>query len=116
MSSHDQDLATGENRIQWARAHMPILRKIRDDFARDRPFEGLTIAVCLHLEAKTAVWFDALVAGGARIVATGSCTVAVRSLRCSELDCQSILKIASRWGAASVVTSEGTSSTGSGSW
>ncbi len=72
MSSHDQDLATGENRIQWARAHMPILRKIRDDFARDRPFEGLTIGVCLHLEAKTAVWFDALVAGGARIVATGS--------------------------------------------
>ena len=72
MSSHDHDLATGENRIQWARAHMPILRKIRDDFARDRPFEGMTIGVCLHLEAKTAVWFDALVAGGARIVATGS--------------------------------------------
>ena len=64
--------ASGTNRIAWARAHMPIVCNIRDQFAQTRPFDGLTIGICLHLEAKTAVWFEALVAGGATIIATGS--------------------------------------------
>ena len=67
-----EPLNSGRNRIAWARAHMPILSGIREEFANSRPFEGLTIGICLHLEAKTAVWFETLVAGGARIVATGS--------------------------------------------
>jgi len=65
-------VAAGNRRISWARTHMPIVCQIRDQFAQNRPFEGLTIGVCLHLEAKTAVWFEALVAGGATLVATGS--------------------------------------------
>lgn len=62
----------GQQRIDWARTHMPILAGIHDRFAAERPFDGLTIGICLHLEAKTAVWLDALAAGGARIVITGS--------------------------------------------
>lgn len=72
MLKETEILTSGNNRIAWARAHMPIVCGIRDDFAKTRPFEGLTIGVCLHLEAKTAVWFEALVAGGAKIIATGS--------------------------------------------
>lgn len=63
---------TGLQRIEWARAHMPILASIKDRFLREKPFDGLKIGICLHVEAKTGVWLDALVAGGAEIVITGS--------------------------------------------
>lgn len=62
----------GRKRIAWARANMPILRSIGQTFARSQPFENLTIAICLHLEAKTAVWLDVLKQGGAEIAITGS--------------------------------------------
>lgn len=64
--------ADGHNRIEWARANMPILRSIREVFSNSRPFENLKISICLHIEAKTAVWLDALQAGGASIAITGS--------------------------------------------
>jgi len=56
----------------WARAHMPMLKQIRARYALDKPFDGLTIGVCCHLEAKTAVLCETLQAGGARVVACGS--------------------------------------------
>lgn len=63
---------SGYDRIEWARAHMPILTDIRQRFLREKPFEGFKIGICLHVEAKTGVWLDALTAGGADIVITGS--------------------------------------------
>ena len=33
---------------------MPVLRDIGSDFAREKPFAGLKIALSVHLEAKTA--------------------------------------------------------------
>ena len=44
----------GEQRIQWARAHMPLLARLEEEFSRTRPFEGRKISVSVHLEAKTA--------------------------------------------------------------
>ena len=62
----------GLKRIEWARTHMPIMRSITERFAKEKPFEGLKIAICLHVEAKTGVWLEALTAGGADIFLTGS--------------------------------------------
>lgn len=63
---------SGNDRIEWARAHMPILASIRQRFLTEKPFDGFKIGICLHVEAKTGVWLDALTAGGAEIVITGS--------------------------------------------
>lgn len=62
----------GEARIDWAREHMPIMRSLRADMKKRQPFAGLKIGICLHVEAKTAVWLEALTAGGAEIFITGS--------------------------------------------
>jgi adenosylhomocysteinase len=69
----DPDLAPdGEHRVAWARAHMPVLARLRAEFERDRPLAGRRIGMCLHVEAKTAVLVETLLAGGAEVVWTGS--------------------------------------------
>ncbi len=59
-------------RVAWARAHMPLLRELEAELARTRPFLGITIGICLHIEPKTAVLATALASGGASIAITGS--------------------------------------------
>ncbi len=63
---------SGKNRIDWARHNMPILRSIRERFAVEQPFRGRKIGICLHVEAKSGVWIETLMAGGADIAITGS--------------------------------------------
>ena len=46
---------------------MPILRSIRERFARERPFDGLRLGVCLHVTAETANLVRTLAAGGAEV-------------------------------------------------
>ena len=41
-------------RISWAERSMPVLGLIRETFAGQRPFAGLTVAACLHVTAETA--------------------------------------------------------------
>lgn len=64
--------AEGAERIAWARSNMPVLAGLRDELAREQPLAGRRIGMCLHVEMKTAVLVDALRAGGAEIVWTGS--------------------------------------------
>lgn len=64
--------AAGEARVAWARAHMPVLARLRAEFQRERPLAGRRIGMCLHVEAKTAVLVEILLAGGAEVVWTGS--------------------------------------------
>ncbi len=59
-------------RIAWARAHMPLLREIEAELAVTRPFAGMTLGICLHIEPKTAVLATALASGGAAMAITGS--------------------------------------------
>ncbi|MGJ4849216.1 adenosylhomocysteinase [Bacillota bacterium Meth-B3] len=61
----------GARKIEWAREHMPILSEIERQFERERPFEGLDLAMSIHLEAKTARAALLFKAGGARVFATG---------------------------------------------
>jgi len=62
----------GARRIAWARQNMPLLAGLRATFERDLPLAGRTIAMGLHVESKTAVLAELLVAGGASLTMTGS--------------------------------------------
>jgi len=46
---------------------MPLLAGLMERFASQRPFEGLTIAACLHVTAETAMLVRLLQAGGADV-------------------------------------------------
>lgn len=63
---------SGEDKIEWVRRNMPILRSIQEEFERDKPFMGLKISLSIHLEAKTAYLCRVLAAGGATMYVTGS--------------------------------------------
>ena len=63
---------SGEMKIRWVRDHMPLLEVIEKEFVAERPFEGIRIALSVHLEAKTAHLCEVLAAGGAEMFITGS--------------------------------------------
>ena len=68
----DMSLApSGHQKIQWVRDFMPALSGIEERFRREQPFAGLTIAVSVHLEAKTANLGLVLREGGAEVHLTG---------------------------------------------
>jgi adenosylhomocysteinase len=54
-------------RIQYAERAMPLMSILRQRFEIERPFDGLSIAACLHVTAETAVLVRLLRAGGARV-------------------------------------------------
>lgn len=64
--------AEGAARIEWARANMPVLATLREEFVLERPLDARRLGMCLHVESKTAVLVELLRAGGAEIVLTGS--------------------------------------------
>jgi adenosylhomocysteinase len=69
----DLDLApAGRLRIEWAEREMPVLRLIRERFAREKPLKGVRIAACLHITTETANLARTLQAGGAEVVLTAS--------------------------------------------
>lgn len=63
---------SGEHKIEWVRRNCPLLRNLEKDFSQSKPFEGKTIALSIHLEAKTAYLCKVLAAGGAKMYITGS--------------------------------------------
>jgi adenosylhomocysteinase len=69
----DANLAgKGRLRIDWAESHMPVLRAIRERFAKEKPLKGLTIAACLHVTTETANLMRTLRDGGATVVLAAS--------------------------------------------
>lgn len=70
MSHANLDL--GRKKLDWARQHMPVHARLREIYGSSRPFAGMTVAVCSHLEAKTGVLVETLAEAGAHVVFTGS--------------------------------------------
>lgn len=71
-SIRDIELAnSGFEKIEWVKKRMPILNSIRQKFEKTQPFAGKTIAMSIHLEAKTAYMALVLQSGGAKISITG---------------------------------------------
>src|SRR5438445_62006 len=64
--------AGGKRRVLWADQDMPVLARIRDRFAKEKPLTGLRMAACLHVTAETANLARALQAGGADLVLIAS--------------------------------------------
>lgn len=62
----------GERQIAWAEREMPVLAILREEFKKQKPFKGLTLAACLHVTKETAVLVKTLMAGGARVAVCGS--------------------------------------------
>ncbi len=62
----------GRLRIDWAEREMPVLRQVKERFAKERPLKGLRISACLHVTTETANLMKTLQAGGADIVLTAS--------------------------------------------
>jgi adenosylhomocysteinase len=69
----DKSLAAkGVKRIEWADRDMPVLAKIRERFAKEKPFKGKVLAACLHVTAETANLVRTLKAGGAEVYLSAS--------------------------------------------
>ena len=62
----------GEINISLAEREMPVMRKITEEFKKNKPFKNMTVAACLHVTKETAVLAKALAAGGAEVVVAGS--------------------------------------------
>jgi adenosylhomocysteinase len=62
----------GRRRIEWAEREMPVLRLIRERFAKEQPLKGLRISACLHVTTETANLMQTLHEGGADVVLTAS--------------------------------------------
>src|SRR3989454_5250252 len=57
----------GRRRTEWAERSMPVLRQLRERFARERPLAGKRVAACLHVTTETANLAVTLQAGGAAL-------------------------------------------------
>lgn len=67
------DLAPGGRyRIEWAEQEMPVLRAIRERFAREKPLQGVRVSACLHVTTETANLMHTLQVGGADVVLCAS--------------------------------------------
>ena len=64
-------IRSGQQKIDWAFAHMPVLKQIAEDFDVEKPFQGLRVAASIHVEAKTACLAKVLARGGAEVALTG---------------------------------------------
>ena len=57
----------GKLRSEWAGVEMPVLRQIKERFARKKPLKGVKVAACLHVTTETGNLMTTLKAGGAQV-------------------------------------------------
>ncbi|QLD86228.1 adenosylhomocysteinase [Natronomonas halophila] len=71
LDDPEESRASGRKKIEWARQHMPIMTSLAEEFAAEQPLAGETVAMAMHVEAKTAVLTEVLAEGGAEVAITG---------------------------------------------
>ncbi len=68
----DLDLAdNGRRDIAWAESRMPVLMRLREQYAKSKPFKGYRISGCLHVTKETAVLVETFAACGADVAWSG---------------------------------------------
>jgi adenosylhomocysteinase len=76
MAEHDVKnlglAAEGRLKIEWAEQSMPVLRQVRERFAKEQPLKGVRLGACLHVTTETAVLMLTLKAGGAQVALCAS--------------------------------------------
>ena len=69
----DSSLAeAGRERIEWAYQEMPVVKLIRERFAKEKPLKGIRISACLHITTETANLALTLKQGGANVILCAS--------------------------------------------
>ncbi|OPY69870.1 MAG: Adenosylhomocysteinase [Syntrophorhabdaceae bacterium PtaU1.Bin034] len=63
---------TGRDKAEWAERRMPVLRKVRERFEKEKPLKGVRISCCLHVTTETANLAATLKAGGAEVLVCAS--------------------------------------------
>ena len=89
----------GRKKIDWVSMYMPVLKGLREEFSKTKPFKGMRIMACIHLEAKTAYFCETLKECGAEVVACG----------CNPLSTQDDIAAALADGGADVYAAHGCS-------
>jgi len=69
---HISQVAAGRLKIEWAEQSMPVLRSVRERFAKEQPLKGIRVGACLHVTTETAVLMLTLKAGGAQLALCAS--------------------------------------------
>src|SRR3954454_7975502 len=67
MARSSRTITATSRRVEWADGQMPVLRSIRERFAREQPLRGIRVGCSLHVTAETANLVRALIAGGAEV-------------------------------------------------
>ncbi|UCF94885.1 MAG: adenosylhomocysteinase [Desulfobacterales bacterium] len=62
----------GALRIEWADQNMPVLKRVRTRFNKEKPLKGIRIGACLHVTTETASLMQTLKAGGAQVALCAS--------------------------------------------
>ena len=62
----------GRRRMDWAEREMPVLTSLAKRFKKEKPFDGIRMACCMHVTTETANLLRVMQVGGADIVITAS--------------------------------------------
>mgnify|MGYP003312397743 CR=1 FL=1 len=62
---------SGERRVDWARARMPVLARLKAEAEENKPLTGMVVAGCLHVTKETAVLIETIEAAGAKVSWSG---------------------------------------------
>ncbi len=75
MESRVKDRSLAEKgvlSIEWAESRMPVLMRIKEEFAAEMPLRGVRVGASLHVTKETAVLARTLLSGGAEVALCGS--------------------------------------------
>jgi adenosylhomocysteinase len=75
----------GKQKIAWVNSHMPVLNEIRKSVERKKLFKDKTVAICLHLEAKTGLMALVFQYAGADVYISGSNPLSTDDTVCAAL-------------------------------
>ena len=83
----DKSLApAGIAKINWVKDFMPVLNLLEKKVSAEQPLKGMKVAVCVHVEAKTAYLGMVLRAAGAEVSITASNPLSTKDDVCAALD------------------------------
>ena len=77
--------ASGADKINWVKNFMPVMNYINDKYGQSKPFAGLNVTICLHLEAKTAYMAQVFHNAGANVSICGSNPLSTQDDVCAGL-------------------------------
>jgi adenosylhomocysteinase len=92
--------AQGRRRMARVAARMPVMRDLRKRLTIEKPFSGLCVAFCSHLEAKTGYVATVIRDGGARVVVCGANSASTCDDVAEALRQESDIRVFARHGAS----------------